>query len=248
MGAQPQPITSVVKGRVPRFHFDIRPPKKNANLGLIVLSIINDHSRTDFCWSLILVDLLHADPETGNAMYQALTGADAKRAALRAAAKTRLSRDDFMLFEAVAAAAAAQRKRRNSFAHGTWGISKDIKDALLLAEPEMFINQQVRVKVINRLMAQTRSVIAPPELDLSRIVVYSRAALMEAKRESSVALKTVSRLSHALYASDGAAISDLVRRRLLRRPLVAQALRRLKRQINPKAWPQPKRESQKKNQ
>src|ERR1700722_8180215 len=112
MAKGPQPLFSVYQGPIDAltYSFKITVPRKNPNLGQIVLAIINQHSHTDYFWSMILIELLHADPVTGSAMYQSLVSADARRAALLAAAKARLTRkDDYMLFEAVMNAVASQR-------------------------------------------------------------------------------------------------------------------------------------------
>jgi hypothetical protein len=66
MGAQPQPLTSVVKKKNPHYFFGLMLPiKKREDLGWIVLNILNEHSLTDSHWASMLVDLLHADPVTG---------------------------------------------------------------------------------------------------------------------------------------------------------------------------------------
>lgn len=83
-------------------------------------------------------------------MYQALAGAEAKRAALGAAATVRLSKDDQLLFTAVSQAVAHPRRLRNSFAHDIWGVSPDIPDALLQIEPAALTDANVRAIVNNR--------------------------------------------------------------------------------------------------
>ena len=91
----------------------------------------------------VLTNCLKTDITTGAAMYQALTGGDAKRAVLLAAASTRLSPDDFAIFNAALRVIKPSRDRRNDFAHNIWAYSAQVPNALLLMHSSVVINQNV---------------------------------------------------------------------------------------------------------
>jgi hypothetical protein len=244
--AQPQPITNFAED--PNYHFALRVPKKNPDLGRIVVSIMGEYALTDYVWSLTFVLLLHADPKTGSAIYHSVSGAESRRAAVTGAAKARLSAKDYLLFQAVERALTSQRKRRNAFAHGLWGVSKHVDDALLLADPEIFVNQRVSELLAQKRNRRKKGVVMLSEIETSRIMVYSRAALLETYREAVAARDTVIALVNALYETNGARINVPARRRLLRRPRVGPALRRLTQQNNPQGQLSPRPKSQKKKQ
>lgn len=219
----PQPLSRVKA--TASYNFKIPISAANVELGTIVLSTNNTNAVIDYMWSLIVVDLMHADPKSGSAMYQALSGAEARRAALIAVAIARLSPDDAELFQAVMKAVAAQRRRRNEFAHHLWGISPEIPDALLLADPAIFTEQQVGALVANQQMQQTGRVVAPANVDRSRIQVYRRKDLLEAHEEALTAYATVSDLGNGLHWGEGALIVEPERTQLLAQPLVGRALK-----------------------
>lgn len=64
-------------------------------------------------------------------MYLRLNNAEARRSVLDAAASTTLSTDDYTLFALTMKAIKPIRDRRNDFAHGFWGITAELPDALL---------------------------------------------------------------------------------------------------------------------
>jgi hypothetical protein len=130
----PQPLSLVRTNPTIRILDSGREP--NAKLSGMAMGVIRIASLIDLKWSEILVDILHADPKTGMAMYQALISADAKRAALLAAASARMSEQDSLLFRACVASTYTVREVRNKFAHHIWAVCDDIPDALLLASPD----------------------------------------------------------------------------------------------------------------
>jgi hypothetical protein len=136
-------------------------------------------------------------------------------------------------------ATSAQRHRRNEFAHGLWGASNDVKDALIWADSNIFIDHQVATKLTNRVMMETRRVQEPPPFNEAAILVYSRAALLEVKRHAHAARSDVGLLASALYLSDGASIVDPIRQDLLQRPHIELALQRLKKRNSQQAPPPP---------
>jgi len=120
-GMAGQPLSSLDPKAGYSFGIDIL--ERHPELASYIAQTISIGSIIERRWSAILVQLLQADPLTGMAMYQALTSTVAQRAALGAAAKVRLSPEDFKLFQAVATAITPARKIRNDFAHHIWGES-----------------------------------------------------------------------------------------------------------------------------
>lgn len=99
-------------------------------LGAYVTEVISlwSHAEANFG---ILASCLHADSAVGLRMYLCISGSEARRAALYAAAGHSLSEGNFALFDRVMRAVNHVRKCRNDFAHGLWTISDELPDALL---------------------------------------------------------------------------------------------------------------------
>ncbi len=233
----PQPLSKVRSN--PSCDFNIYVRGEMPQLELIVQSINNAHAHIDHLWGLIFLDLTHAMPKVGYQMYQALSGAEARRAIINAAAKERLSIDDYLLFEAVAKVLNPQRKRRNEFAHHLWGRCPDIPDALLLADPAMLAEREAETKLVNEVMLEKRHILLPPNMDYSKVQVYTRAALLEAHTDAEDARSTLLDLTFGLHFQDGSAIAVEARKKLLGRPLVARALQKISPQTAPQETPPP---------
>jgi hypothetical protein len=95
------------------------------------------------CWAHVdvglgglLANLLKLDAGIGIAMFFGLSGGETRRSALEAAARKALNSDDFALFARVSRAINSARDRRNNFAHGLWGVSDELPDALLWINPD----------------------------------------------------------------------------------------------------------------
>jgi hypothetical protein len=194
--------------------------------------IISMGSMIDSRWSNILIELLQADPRTGMAMYQALASAEARRAALEAAANQRLSTDDFLLFKAIIRVTTPQRRVRNEFAHHIWGHSPQVKDSILLAEPEFFTD--LYVELIERIewvghvrLINTNKPVKP---DLTKVNVWSRKALEIANKEADDANEMIRQLGLGLQNTKGSHIRGQEQKLLLDRPQVAQARQALSKQ------------------
>jgi hypothetical protein len=97
---------------------------ERATLSAYVMGVISCWSHTEVSLGRILAACLHA-------MYLSLSGAEARRSVLSAAAQTSLSEDHAALFALVMKALKPIRERRNDFAHGIWSIADVLPDALL---------------------------------------------------------------------------------------------------------------------
>jgi hypothetical protein len=72
-------------------------------------------------------------------MYLRLTSADARRSVLDAAAQSMLAEVDYGLFSLVMKALRPIRARRNDFAHGYWGLTPELENALLWVGADDYI-------------------------------------------------------------------------------------------------------------
>ncbi|MGP0058862.1 MAG: hypothetical protein ACLPID_06220 [Beijerinckiaceae bacterium] len=220
----PQPLSRVKRDA--KFLFSTKALLDHPELCSAAMRIIDIGSRIEHTWSLILVDLLKSDPRVGVSMYQALTSSDARRAALMAAAKVKLSSQDFLLFQACFEAVAPVRRLRNSFAHHLWGSSSDVPNALLLADPEDFLRQDVNAAEAKIEMEATGRVAYLEKIDTSEIQVWKKASFERALKEAQTAHFTLRELGTGLHVF-GPGINVKTRELLLNRPLVSQALQRL---------------------
>jgi hypothetical protein len=147
---------------------------------------------------------------------------------LLSAAEVALQKDDWVLFQAVIKAISPARRTRNDFAHHVWGSAAQIPDALLLVDPKYLTHYDVEVAVINAEMLTSRSIVTLPDLDMSLLMVWKRRDLEEARQIAKEALVITRELREGLdLSAPGLEIGGGTRQRLLNRPSIAQAFRRL---------------------
>lgn len=167
------------------------------------------------------------------AMLQTLSGGEAKRAALLAAAAEALktNRDDHNLFKVVLAVIAASRSRRNDFAHHLWGISREVPNALLLVDPKIWVKQSTMVEVHKRRDPKTLNINDPGPsrfIDHRKIWVFRKTALAQDVKEASSAAHYVLLLNYALDREQGGnEVADQARAMLLSAPRVRREFQRL---------------------
>ena len=183
----------------------------------------------------IMANFIKADFEMVTAMMLALSGAEAKRAAMNAAALTALSEDDYCLYMAVLEATTPPRKQRNKYAHHLWGTANYIPDGLLLIDPQEFARSDAkyaaehkayRDDVVAYRAQQTRSTPrptppTPPTFDYTQIFVYRESDLERDVRDALKAVELISLMEIAL--SDHPAAAEM-RSKLFVEPLFQRAL------------------------
>jgi hypothetical protein len=221
----PQPLSKVSKSS--RLRFGTGSLETHPELAAKVLRVIHLGSMIEYEWSTILVELLKADPRIGAAMYQALAGAEARRAALEGAAKARLDAKDFDLFLAVALTTRQAARQRNAFVHHAWGDSPDIPDALLLADFSHFINLGVKAALKPRIYTAHRWPIDLRQLDRTAVQVYTRVNIEEAVSVSETAVRRIRALDVWLQSVGTDEPNARIRAQLAQLPQVEQALQRL---------------------
>jgi len=135
----PQPLSSfgdpglVIIGNVGHDPFKERP-----DLALLVVNAIASWSNVESFHLNFFMKLLGGPGEKAADIYLALEARSARSAAIHAAAQS-LPKSHKNLLRAVLAISSSRRKIRDKMAHGIWGISSNISDALLLASPSDLI-------------------------------------------------------------------------------------------------------------
>ena len=79
-------------------------------------------------------------------------------------------------------------------------------------------------------MRETRKISVPPGPDRDHIQVYSKTGLEAVNVLMCEALEMVSDLGGGIHHGNGDVIDDILRQKLLNRPLISRALQRLKTQ------------------
>lgn len=77
--------------------------------------------------------------KAGQLQYLALSGSQARKAALLSAAKCRLSEEDYAELIKLHKKASNGNGPRNSVIHGTWAITEDEPDGMLLCDPAEYV-------------------------------------------------------------------------------------------------------------
>lgn len=178
----------------------------------MVMQVIGEWAHIDGNLALILSNLLKTDFAVASAMYQALTGGEAKKMALAAAAKEALPNEDYLLLQAVLKVIKPSRDQRNEFAHYGWAWSDDVPDSFLLINPSVVVHQEVKWrdyvekhKVPTKIVDGTVGYVLPlPPADAPdprQIYVYDEATLKEAKESAQMAQLYVTQLWHVTRSS-----------------------------------------------
>ena len=148
-----------------------------------ITKVIHIWTECDLILSHMVSRFLKADFEIVSAMFQALTGGEARRDAFLAAAKEALHPTDFALVRAVLRAARPSRDQRNEFVHHAWGRSPDVPDALLLADPRALNKIML---LLNKMVREFKMPPGSPSdhFDHTRIAVYREIDFIRAAQEA----------------------------------------------------------------
>jgi hypothetical protein len=180
----PQPLSRVRPGAGrmggPQ-HITMRP-----ELAVLVMGVISAWTYTEISLGRILATCLHADSSAGLAMYLSLSGGEAKRTTLEAAAHANLTPEHLELFTLVMKAIKPVRERRNDFAHGMWTISDDLPDALLWDAPKA------------ELLEFEKSLKETPREGIMGTLVYTRRDLQRDLADGAAATAAVHQLSRLI--------------------------------------------------
>jgi hypothetical protein len=179
----PQPLRSVRRRATASIDHDalLRHPQLSARIGRAIAL----WARIDAELGAILAFMIKGDARSSIAMYAALTSSQAQMAALEAAARASLTADDLKLFGAVLVLVKRAGAKRNEIAHWLWGESLEIKDALVLFEPNSVLEHHTRVReFVDKLsdmdlMTLMDSTIPAPQMDTLSAFVYRDTDFVE---------------------------------------------------------------------
>lgn len=236
----PQPLSTLTPeilpdGGVKIVGFNQDALADRPKLAAKVMRVIGIGSFIDQHLFKTMSNFIKADFEMVTAMMLALSGAEAKRAAMNAAALTALSEDDYYLYKAVLEATTPPHKQRNKYAHHLWGTANYIPDGLLLIDPQNFARSDAKYAAeykayrddVDAYRAQqTRSKPrptppSPASFDYTQIFVYRESDLDRDVRDALKAAELISLMKIAL--SDHPVAAE-TRSKLSAEPLVQRAL------------------------
>jgi hypothetical protein len=200
---------------------------RNPKLAAMVMECIATWSETEVLLGAFLAALLKLESAYAVVrMYLRLNSADARRSVIDAAAHAMLNDDDYKLFSVTTKALKAARNRRNDFAHGVWGMTTELPDALLWASAD----DRLAYDVIAHGAVPAKSKGAPRrshffqarEEFLETIQVYRFADLQGDVRNAREALMAAFCLRDALHPDS--LVREARRRELLELPLLRKSI------------------------
>ena len=208
---------------------------KRPELAAKVMRIIGIGSFIDHRLAEMIANFLKADFEAVTAMLSALSSIEGRRAAMKAAAKTVLSEDDYRLYAAVLKATTPPRKQRNKYAHHLWGTANYIPDGLLLIDPQDFARRDAKYAAeyrshrddLDTFLARRpphTPMPKPPKMELfdyTKVMVYRKEDI---DRDIEDALKAVELVSCLKLALSEHPVAAEMRSKLFAQPLIRQAL------------------------
>jgi hypothetical protein len=194
---------------------------EHPKLATYILQCIARWTQTEIGLGNLLAIILGLQPEAAFAavqMYLRLTSAEARRAVLSAAAEAMLEKNDHALYEQVMKAIAPIRARRNDFAHGMWGYSSEIKDALLWDGGDDYLAfQTVMAGATRKGQTLLTSVGTAYDQHQSAIMVYRQSDLKTDMNRTMQAMLAVAYLGEVLHPYEKE--RDAKRQKLLALPL-----------------------------
>lgn len=178
----PQPLSRVCQNAKPSFYIDgiyARP-----SLAAHVMRTIATWAMIENIMGHLLAYMLGEEGRPALAMYYALTSGAARTDAFRAAARERLDAERIECFDAIMLRARPAAIRRNEFAHHVWGVTPELPDALLLADPKDKIESSLAsIEYFRKIKIELPTSSDPPvghhnKFPADRIMVYREAELI----------------------------------------------------------------------
>jgi hypothetical protein len=116
------------------------PPKERPALAVLAAEVIASWSNVEAFMMRLFIDLMGGPADLAARVYLALEAQSAKSAAINAAAEAKLTLKEREMLRAILALAKTHQKTRDKVAHWSWGISPQLPEALLLANPKDLID------------------------------------------------------------------------------------------------------------
>lgn len=110
-------------------------PLERPALGAMIACIASLGGTLEREFAGILTDVMEEHSKQALAMYLALSGSQARKSALLAAAKLRISEEDYTELIKLYKKIGNKAWERNIVIHGAWAIEESFPDALLLCDP-----------------------------------------------------------------------------------------------------------------
>lgn len=215
----PQPLSRVHPN--PEVQIRASAISSNPQWAADVMRVIAHWAHIEGDLAAIMGKLLKTDVKLTTAMYQAVVNSDAKRTMVATAVKSAGLREwQVVLFDAVQKATKASREQRNDFAHGVWGVCKQVPNAVLLMRPRVIIERNARSLARNALDA------TPTPYDTTQIMVYRQRDFDKAAH----AAMSAEYYHSMLFLIIGEMSTEQARRQLLNEPPIQQAVQALTRE------------------
>lgn len=177
------------KARIKHLHLGDKALAQHPEIALSAFRTVAVWSIIDEHLASIAAHCLSADFGIVAAMFEKITSAEAKRAAVHAIVKEAIGdTPDWELFSAIDTLVGPARKTRHKFAHWLWGISPEVPNRLILANPAS-VKRHSAIRNEMRARAQSGEDVSnlwPPVIPKEGIYVLSktgaRACLKEGHR------------------------------------------------------------------
>lgn len=131
----PQPLSAVRKDATSNiFAAGGAPFLQYPDLAQLVMTAIFRHSQLEASMLHLFVDIMGGNKSVAAALYLSLEARNAKANAIEAASKTILKETQHAVLMAIIRRSKSCQKKRDALAHGLWGVSRDVPDALILLD------------------------------------------------------------------------------------------------------------------
>lgn len=178
----PQPISRIIPD--PECYLDEEVLADKPDMAVLVTKIFATWASIEHQLSFLIVRVLGADAAPALAMFETLTAQHLQLRALEAAAKAKLSEEEFQIFLAAIATAESAQTPRNHIAHWSWCRCEQRPDLLVLANPKMLREQGFRIlRAIAAKAGLQETMGAALDMDNSELLAYSKEDLERALRD-----------------------------------------------------------------
>lgn len=212
----PQPYLSVrpVKGAQPGVRWHVNVLDERPELAALAMQVIGVWANIEISYVYLTAIFLKSDVEVVSRMLLGISP-ESQRAAIRMAAESVLTTDDYRLFQAVLRVSDSFRTRRNKYAHGTWGISEGHPECLVWIDPKEMAKQFASLTALRHGMTDSIH-----HWDYGKVYLYSMSDIENDRRDGLKAEALIRDLSTSFGSDDTARAS---RARLLEEPQVRQS-------------------------
>ena len=156
----PQPLSRMRKVSFNIANSGEHPLLSHPELGLLIAEVIASWANVEAFMLRLFIAMMGGPAERAATVFFALDTQSAKTKAINAIAVATLSEEKRNVLAAIQALAKSQQKERDAIAHGVWGWSFNLPDALLLMKAsDAVINWRDRSKILVYRSADFNSII-----------------------------------------------------------------------------------------